>query len=152
MGRRGPAPKPTKLKLMAGNPGRRPLNDAEPEPIEGVPDCPDWLDEEGRACWNRTVAQLQRMQLAYLCDRESLAAYCQQWSVFVGASRRANELNAAGYIDEARKQNSVADAACSKHMQWADRFGLSPSARSRVKVVKKETKARDGKAEFFKVS
>jgi hypothetical protein len=33
MGRRGPPPQPTKLRLLSGNPGKRPLPRAEPQPI-----------------------------------------------------------------------------------------------------------------------
>ena len=49
MGKRGPRPRPTALKLARGNPGKRRLNTDEPKPRTGVGDCPDWLDKEGRA-------------------------------------------------------------------------------------------------------
>ena len=51
MGRRGPTPEPTVLRMLRGNPGRRPLNDSEPQP-EPLSEqdrraiCPAWL---GRA-------------------------------------------------------------------------------------------------------
>ena len=42
----GPPPKPTKLKLLAGNPGKRPLNENEPEPEAVAPSVPAHLDDE----------------------------------------------------------------------------------------------------------
>ncbi len=37
MGQRGPAPKPTALRILEGNPGKRPLNASEPRPRAGRP-------------------------------------------------------------------------------------------------------------------
>ena len=42
MGARGPAPEPTALKILAGNPGKRKLPENEPQP-QGTPICPAWL-------------------------------------------------------------------------------------------------------------
>ena len=58
MGRRGPAPKPTAIKKAEGNPGKRKLNTEEPQPLPGVPECPDHLDatsespEEEACSWS----------------------------------------------------------------------------------------------------
>jgi hypothetical protein len=49
MGLRGPAPEPTALKLLRGNPGKRPLNTLEPKPPTGKrPHCLAHLDEVAR--------------------------------------------------------------------------------------------------------
>ena len=40
---RGRRPKPTRLKVLTGNPGKRPLNENEPRPEAHVPDCPPEL-------------------------------------------------------------------------------------------------------------
>ena len=39
----GRKPKPTALKKLEGNPGKRKLNTKEPVPEKGMPDCPKWL-------------------------------------------------------------------------------------------------------------
>ena len=49
MATRGRKPKPTETKRRAGNPGNRPLNEAEPTATPGAPPRPDHLDEDGRA-------------------------------------------------------------------------------------------------------
>ena len=39
----GRKPKPTAMKELEGNPGKRKLNKKEPMPGKGMPDCPKWL-------------------------------------------------------------------------------------------------------------
>ena len=39
----GRKPKPTAVKKLEGNPGKRKLNKKEPVPAKGMPECPDWL-------------------------------------------------------------------------------------------------------------
>ena len=43
MATRGRKPKPTAMKILEGNPGKRPLNPFEPVPVKGDIKCPDWL-------------------------------------------------------------------------------------------------------------
>ncbi len=52
--RPGPQPKPVELKLLEGNPGRRPIRDAPPaEKPAGPPGPPRGLGRRGRAAWKR---------------------------------------------------------------------------------------------------
>ena len=46
MATRGRKPKPTALKVLEGNPGKRPLNENEPKPERKAPECPSWLEPE----------------------------------------------------------------------------------------------------------
>ena len=48
MATRGRKPKPTHLKVLAGNPGKRPLPKNEPKPKPIAPRCPQWLDPIAR--------------------------------------------------------------------------------------------------------
>ena len=58
MGRRGPPPKPTHIRLLEGNPSKRPINRREPQPEKGAPPCPRWLTAEARVAWKRITALL----------------------------------------------------------------------------------------------
>ena len=69
---RGRKPKPTVLKLLDGNPGKRPLNDREPTAPQGIPEPPNWLDDEARAEWFRTVKVLADMGVMSLADDTAL--------------------------------------------------------------------------------
>ena len=44
----GRKPKPTAVKKLEGNPGKRKLNTKEPVPAKGMPDCPEWLLPEAK--------------------------------------------------------------------------------------------------------
>ena len=41
---------PTHLKIVAGNPGRRPLNENEPRPSGNLDTAPEWLTEAQKEC------------------------------------------------------------------------------------------------------
>src|SRR3989337_534358 len=80
MGRRGPPPKPTALKLLQGNPGQHRLNQAEPKPASVVPNRPGWLLPNAKREWSRLVQELQELGLLTNLDRAALAGYCQAYA------------------------------------------------------------------------
>ena len=59
----GRKPKPTALKKLEGNPGKRKLNTKEPVPDKGMPDCPKWLLPETKEEWKRLCQKLSEMRL-----------------------------------------------------------------------------------------
>ncbi len=81
---RGRKPKPTKLKVLTGNPGKRPLNHNEPRPEPAVPDCPPELSGAAQCEWNRLVGELSKLNLRTHLDRTALAAYCNAYAINVG--------------------------------------------------------------------
>ena len=138
---RGRKPKPTTLKILEGNPGRRPLNDREPQVPAEVPECPDFLDDEARAEWFRMGKVLQDMGLLSLADRAALAAYCVVYSRWVTAERQVQRL---GTIVKSPQKNfpmkspylTVADQALEAMRRFMAELGLTPSSRSRIRVPK----------------
>ena len=84
---RGRKPKPTNLKLIDGNAGKRKIPQAEPapEPIE-LP-CPNFLEDDpvARAEWDRLMPELRRWGLFTMLDLYYLAGFCQAVSQWRGA-------------------------------------------------------------------
>jgi P27 family predicted phage terminase small subunit len=76
---------PTKLKMLRGNPGRRPLNDREPQPEVKLPTSPGHLSDEAKREWRRAGKLLLDMGLVSDLDRAALAGYCQAWGRWVEA-------------------------------------------------------------------
>src|SRR5262245_60351860 len=80
---RGRKPTPTRLKILYGNPGKRPLNGREPKPPPDLPKCPAHLDAEARKEWRRLARSLHACGILTSVDRAILAAYCQCYSRWV---------------------------------------------------------------------
>lgn len=137
MGRRGPAPKPTNLRILHGDRPDR-INRAEPTPRPGIPQCPAWLDDDAKRVWRFTIDELKAMGLVTRADRDALAAYC----TFVVQFERATRLvNTAGALIKGRRDSVVTNPAArvqrdaaSMMAKYAAEFGLTPRARSEIKV------------------
>ena len=82
---RGRRPKPTRLKVLTGNPGKRPLNESEPRPEPVVPECPPELGEVARREWDRLAAELGPLRITTNLDRGALAAYCGAYALWAEA-------------------------------------------------------------------
>lgn len=140
-----PAPKPTKLKILEGNPGKRPLNQCEPQPTPGVPSCPTWLDPEAKAEWKRVVPELERLGLLALIDRGAVAAYCQAWSEFHTATQTLQKEGRTLTTDKGYTYPHPAVAqqrsAWQAVRQFSALFGLDPSSRSKIQVPGQPTEA-----------
>ena len=71
---RGRKPKPTAVKELEGNPGKRPLNELEPKPKKKAPKCPGWLDAEAKTEWRRVAKQLEELGVLTEVDMAAFAA------------------------------------------------------------------------------
>lgn len=136
MAGRGPAPKPTALKLLTGNAGHQKLRQNEPKPRPVAPKCPSWLDAEARKEWRRIAPELDRLGLLTVVDMAALAGYCQSYSTWKAATEA---LNRHGLTYEAtngnirqRPEAAIATRALAEVRQFCQEFGLTPSARARM--------------------
>lgn len=77
MGKRGPAPKPTQLRVLHGERPYR-INSNEPQPAPGLPAPPAELDEAGRRIWDFVVTELDAMGLAQRPDIHQLHPYVEE--------------------------------------------------------------------------
>ena len=137
--KRGPAPKPSRLKILAGNPGRRPLNEAEPEPqlVDSL-EPPIELDELEQRFWSYYAGLLQRCRVLSEADVHALAAAAQWWSVY---QRAMADLN--GELTQSTKSNgeiakpTVTIARQAFGQCWAimQAFGLNPGDRSKLRAL-----------------
>lgn len=138
MGKRGPAPKPTALRLLHGDRPAR-TNFDEPKPEPGRPECPDEVSDEVRAIWDYTLDQLIVMGVATKADRDALLVYCEA----VVTHRRASAILArsqvlvpgamAGTIVRNPAVQIQRDAAA-VIKAFASEFGFTPSARSEIRT------------------
>lgn len=139
MGRRGPPPKPTKLRLIQGNPGKQRINHSEPKPEPAGLDCPALLKGEARKKWSEIAPKLLRYGLFTELDRDALAAYCQAYSEWARAVRMmAKDGVVRNYGQKGYEQISawvtVADKSLKKMKEFLTQFGMTPSSRSALSV------------------
>lgn len=154
MGGRGPLPKPTALRALEGNAGKRPLDlGGGVNPRIAIPSPPKHLGQEARKEWKRITPLLEELGLISGLDRTALALYCQ-------AAGRLAELETAfngkvavlvakgmDYSDAVYEasyavtpsgyaQQSVIVQLIKSAREQVNRylmhFGLSPAARGRV--------------------
>lgn len=141
----GRRPLPTALKLVTGNPGKRPLNSAEPKPDIVLPDMPRHLVGEARKEWKRITPELLRLGLLSRIDRAALAMYCSEWARYVRAELRMQRVAELMHEDGAgeyavtpqgyRMQSvdlQISNKAKETCLRFLVEFGMSPAARSRV--------------------
>ena len=72
----GRRPVPTALKLVKGNPGKRPINKKEPQPAKHIPSTPAYLTDEGKVAWGRLTVLLDRMGVLTEADGFALERLC----------------------------------------------------------------------------
>lgn len=130
----GRPPKPTSLKILEGNPGKRPLNENEPQPKIGIPPLPGWLnDPRAIEVWNDLGPKLKKIGLITEIDGYLFGMLCQSFVMFVEYS--AKLLNDRDFnIDDKRKCSSIVNENFKAMRILSSLFGLSPSDRSRLSV------------------
>lgn len=133
---RGRKPKPTRLKLIEGNPGRWPLNAGEPRPDPKPPTCPAHLSPSAKAEWKRLIRDLFALGVITPFDRAALAAYCVSYGRWVEAERKLRETPIlikipSGYIQQS-PWLTIANKALELMHRYMAEIGLSPVSRARV--------------------
>lgn len=132
----GRKPKPTAIKLLEGNPGKRKLNEREPKPETGMPTCPDWLDKDAKTEWKRLAKTLHQMGVLSTTDRAVFAKYCQGWALWKAAKLHLDEEGRVIINDKdvpvLNPWVNVEEKAVKQMSQAASEIGLTPSSRSRI--------------------
>lgn len=149
---KGRPPKPKILNDLRGDPGKRRRNAVEPEAPEGMPVCPDHLDEIAKQEWKSVTAHLKSMGLLSTADRSAIEMYCISYSRY----RRAVE-NCQKYGDVILSPNkqvpmispysTIQNQAFEQCRKLLIEFGLTPSARARMRIT--DEKKTDSKWDGF---
>jgi len=132
---RGRPPKPTALKLIEGNPGKRALNLDEPN-AGPLGDPPADLDGGALAKWNE-MARLWGLVVT-AADRDQLAEYCRLEVRRVEADEMIRLYGSTGETSGGQPTRSawviISDKIREDMRKIAVEFGGTPSSRARVKA------------------
>jgi P27 family predicted phage terminase small subunit len=152
---KGRKPKPTALKVLEGNPGKRPLPTNEPKPAPLAPKHPAWLHRDAKKEWKRVAPQLERLGLLTSLDMAALAGYCQAYARYKEAEEFLNKHGTTYTVwerdqDGAIKYDDSGEPILRQMHSWPQvqiahkslqqirlfcvEFGFTPSSRGRISV------------------
>ena len=135
-GRSGRKPTPTRLKVLRGNPGHRPLNELEPEPQPRLPRPPAHLSDNAKKEWRRAGQFLLQLGLVSDIDLAAFAAYCTAYGRWVDAEQGLRTygvmLKSPNGFPVQSPYLAVANKAMEQMRSLLSEFGMTPASRSRV--------------------
>ena len=149
-------PKPTALKLIQGNAGKRALNKQEPDP-EYLQDltAPGWLPPAAAKVWDEIAPNLSRAKLLTHVDVDTLAMGCVALAQYRLAVSQAggNLIKGKVVLDKETGEPVTGDdgkplvageyinpwtmvqsMSFKQAMAVLERFGMNPAARTRIAV------------------
>jgi len=171
MGARGPQPTPTALLAARGSwRAKHRVNHGEPMPERAIPSCPSYLGKAERQVWRQLAKELASLGLLTRIDRNPLARYCVlfvRWrkacdfiekygtTMPVKAVRPAGKNPDGGILFEEYVKCFIPMPQVNEESNLRDgllklerEFGLTPAARTRIRVDLPEDTSSD-KSRFF---
>lgn len=150
MGARGPKPQSNVVRLLRGNPSKKPINTEAPKVAAKVPKCPTDLNQEARREWRYIVPKLAKSKIITELDKAILVAYCVAYADYMDAVRHLNDAPKIIAITREERQSDgstrqvatgqaqenpwlyVKNRAFKQMKQTIAELGLSPSGRSQL--------------------
>lgn len=139
------APKPTAIKRLEGNPGKRPLNEHEPQPAVGCP-MPEWLPPGAQAYWKKYAPELEAIGVLTRVDESQFAAFCcacwdfeyavRQMKPKKGKPNPKMQDTRTGY-EQISGWETVRRRAADEIRKFGAEFGMSASSRTRIQAQPK---------------
>lgn len=135
---KGRKPKPTALKILSNNPGKRPLNKAEPKYPTLGDKPPEFLGDIAQEEWRRVFPILSAAKVIKAPEAALLTAYCEAFETY---QRAADMSRGKGFIVKAPNGCpmisplfTVLSRARADMVRLMAELGITPSSRSRVQA------------------
>lgn len=137
---RGRKPKPTQLRIIRGNPGKRPLPEHEAQAEPKLPPPLPHLSAAAKKEWRRTGKRLLALGLVTEIDSAALGIYCQAYGRWSEAEEQLTKFGTvikapSGFLVQS-PYLAIANKCMEQMMKALVEFGMSPSSRSRVHAAK----------------
>ena len=135
---RGRKPKPTKLRELNGNAGKRPLNKNEPKfsEITNI-EPPSWLEPLAVEMWQRVVPELLGSQVLTAPDLHNVEVFCMAYARWREAQQLIDQngiviINPENGSMSKNPAVTVVNESAKQMMQFGSLLGLDPSSRTRL--------------------
>lgn len=141
--RPGPPPKPTAIKRREGNPGKKRLNENEPQPTIGCR-MPDWLPEGAQKYWAKYAPEAEQLGILTVVDEVPFAAYCVACWNYERAVKalkptkdnpNPNVQTAKSGYQTSSGWEMVRSRAVDEIRKLGTEFGFTAAARSRIETT-----------------
>lgn len=143
----GRPPKPTALKLVSGNPGKRALNKQEPDP-DYLTDLtpPAWMSPAAQGVWLELAPAAAKAKLLTQVDVQAFAMGCVAVAQYRQALAQVGDaaVKSKMAVDDEGRPVSVGEhinpwtlvqsMTFKQAMAVFDKFGMTPQARTRIAV------------------
>lgn len=135
----GRKPKPTAVKILEGNPGKRPLNTAELQPSQAkTRRMPHGLSRGAKKLWRRLASDLVDLGIMTDVDIPAFMLAAEHFGIARGAATIIAEdgmvtTDENGFMRKHPLLQVLRDNSAA-FRQYATEFGLTPSSRSRLHV------------------
>lgn len=150
---KGAKPIPTTMKLLAGNPGKRPLNDAEPQYELSTPTPPEELSAQALKEWERLCLMLAEAGVLTDADVPALQVYISHYDRWLEAEKSIKREGSVIKTPFGPKTNpwlKISREATASMLKILVEFGMTPSSRTRIKTgPKKELEPDDREEKLF---
>jgi len=137
MGRRGPTPTPTGVKLRQGETRPSRVNRMEPLPQHGAPQMPRGMDGEAQKVWRRVLREMRGSDVIVGADTDVLRCYCEAVARYVQAAELLASSSPLMKRDGDLVKNPLHQIVRNNAdlvRLYARELGLSPSARAGLRV------------------
>src|SRR3990172_6242283 len=134
MGKRGPAPTPTALKVLRGKPRPPRNNPPEPAPVGELTPIPADSSPEAQAVWRRVLKEFGHTGVIRGADNDVMRIYCETVARYEKASRL---LDASGPLVKGARSGEAVKNPLHQIVRdnavlvrsLASELGLTPAAR-----------------------
>jgi P27 family predicted phage terminase small subunit len=150
----GRKPTPSAIKVLAGNPGHRPINENEPKPRIERAACPSHISGPARKLWRLITDELVSLGVLTILDYTVLEIYCSAYQIWRAAKAKVDTEGSelappvqgqeretlfgtipASYAPSQKVINQSLNIMAMKEktmIKLASELGLTPSARTRL--------------------
>jgi P27 family predicted phage terminase small subunit len=141
-----PRPQPTAIRELMGDTsnGKNPINRREPRVKAGSPIMPPaaLCDDIAKRKWRSFCQLIEGYGILSEVDVDILVTYCNTWSLYIALVRTRKE---SPLIISVRNGHMLVHPAAKSELECVrqlnsllDRFGLNPSARSRIIALEED--------------
>lgn len=138
---RGRKPKPTVVKELEGNPGKRPLNKDEPKPAGELKAAPSWFSADQKIIWKNSLKNAPKGLLKPV-DEAVLANYCVSYDTYQKAVQELATRGSVGLDLKGERRVAPEIVVMTKMSTLIARYcsllGFDPSSRSRIHLENDE--------------